>query len=75
VADRVIQVPEAAGKTISVLNFLLSASGESEVHIEFKDGTSFSGTICPRIKFEGELYVGGIGEPQVLKRYDENSIS
>lgn len=69
--DREIQVPEAKGKTVDLLKFLLSASGETEVLIEFTDGTSFSGTICPRIEFDAELYIGGVGEPQILRRYGD----
>lgn len=67
--DREVEVHEAKGKTIDLLKILLSASGETEVQIDFNDGTSFSSTICPRIEFEAELYIGGIGEPQILRRY------
>lgn len=70
-ADREITVSEAAGKTIGLLRFALSAQGDTEVQIEFTDGTSFSSSICPRIQFEAELYIGGVGEPQVLKRYGD----
>lgn len=69
--DREIMIPEAAGKTIGLLRFALSAQGDTEVQIEFTDGTSFSSNICPRIQFEAELYIGGVGEPQILKRYGD----
>ena len=72
VNDREILVPEVEGKTIQTMRFVITgASGETEVAIDFTDGTSFSGTTCRRIEFEAELYIGGAGEPQVIKRYGE----
>ena len=67
--DRQIPVPEVEGKTIRSMNLMLSSSGETEVHIDFTDGTSFSSTTCQRLKLDAELYIGGSGEPQVLRKY------
>ena len=72
VSDREILVPEVEGKTISSMRFILTgSSGESEVDIQFTDGTSFSGTTCPKMEFSAELYIGGPGEPQIIRRYGE----
>ncbi len=70
--DREILVPEVEGKTIRSLRVLLTgSSGETEVSIDFTDGTSFSSTACPRTEIQAELYIGGTGEPQIIKRYGE----
>jgi hypothetical protein len=72
VSDRKISVREVEGKTISSMTFYLTgSSGESEVDIHFTDGTSFSGTTCPRMEFSAQLYIGGIGAPQIIRRYGE----
>jgi hypothetical protein len=70
--DREILIHEAEGKVIrSMRLFLTGASGETEISIDFTDGTSFSGTVCQHTEVEAELYIGGTGEPQVIKRYGE----
>ena len=67
--DREILVPEVEGKTIRFMRLMLTSSAETEIQIDFTDGTSFSSSTCPRTDFEAELYIGGAGEPQILKRY------
>ena len=69
---REILIHEVEGKVIrSMRLFLTGASGETEISIDFADGTSFSGTVCQHTEVEAELYIGGTGEPQVIKRYGE----
>ena len=71
-SDREILVREVEGKTIRSMRFMLTgSSGETEVAIDFTDGTSFSSTTCPKIDFSAELYIGGAGEPQIIRRYGE----
>ena len=71
-SDREILIPEVEGKTISSMRLILTgSSGESEVAIDFTDGTSFSSTTCPKMEFNAELYIGGAGEPEIIKRYSE----
>ena len=68
--DREILVPEVEGKTIRAMRLTLTgATGEMEFSIDFTDGTSFSATACQRTEVEAELYIGGPGEPQIIKRY------
>jgi hypothetical protein len=70
--DREILVPEVEGKTIRAMRLLLTgAAGETEFSIDFTDGTSFSATTCQRTELKAELYIGGAGEPQIIKRYGE----
>ena len=70
--DREILVPEVEGKTIRSMRFIITgSSGETEVAIDFNDGTSFSSTTCPKIEFNAELYIGGPGEIQIIKQYGE----
>ena len=69
-SDREIFIPEVIGKTIGSMRFILTGStGETEVAIDFTDGTSFSSTSCTKLEFTAELYVGGVGEPEVIRRY------
>ena len=68
-SDCEIQVPEVEGKTIRSMRLTLTSSAETEIQIDFTDGTSFSSSTCPQVKFDAELYIGGTGEPQILKRY------
>lgn len=70
--DREIVIPEVEGKTIRSMRLILTGStGETEVSIDFADGTSFSGTACPHTELQAELYVGGVGAPQIIKRYGD----
>jgi hypothetical protein len=50
---------------------LTASSGETEFSVDFTDGTSFSGTACHHTELQAELYIGGAGEPQIVKRYGE----
>lgn len=68
-SNREILVPEVKGKTVRSMRVMLSSAGETDIQIDFTDGTSFSSSTCPRTDFEAELYIGGVGEPQILKRY------
>ncbi len=70
--DREIEVPEVEGKTIQSMRIALSARAETEIQIDFTDGTSFSSSTCPRIDFDAELYIGGSGEPQIVKKYGDD---
>ena len=70
--DREIVIPEVEGKTIRSMRLILTGStGETEVSIDFTDGTSFSGTACLHTELQAELYVGGVGAPQIIKRYGD----
>lgn len=69
--DREIPVPEVEGKTIRSMKLKLTSLAETEVQIDFTDGTSFSSSTCPRVDFEANLYIGGTGEPQILRRYSD----
>ena len=54
-------IPEVEGKTIRSMRIIVTASSkETEVAIEFTDGTSFSTTSCPKIEVDAELYIGGL---------------
>jgi hypothetical protein len=70
-SDREIQVPEVEGKTIRSMRLTLTSSAETEIQIDFTDGTSFTSSTCPRVEFDAELYIGGSGEPQIIKKYGE----
>ena len=67
--DREILVPEVEGKIVRSMRLMLTSSAQTEIQIDFTDGTSFSSSTCPRTEFNAELYVGGAGEPQIIKRY------
>jgi hypothetical protein len=41
-SDREIQVPEVEGKTIRSMRLTLTSSAETEIQIDFTDGTSFT---------------------------------
>lgn len=66
---REIQIPDVEGKTIRSMRLMLSHSSETEVEIDFTDGTSFSSTTRQQLHLSAELYIGGTGEPQVLKTF------
>ena len=70
-SDREIVVPEVEGKTIRSMRMTVTSSAETDLQIDFTDGTSFSSSTCPKVGFEAELYIGGTGEPQILKRYGD----
>jgi hypothetical protein len=70
-SDREIQVPEVEGKTIRSMRLTLTSSAETEIQIDFTDGTSFTSSTCPRVEFDAELYIGGSGEPQIIKKYGD----
>jgi len=70
-SDREIQVPEVEGKTIRSMRLTTTSSAETEIQIDFTDGTSFTSSTCPRVEFDAELYIGGSGEPQIIKKYGE----
>ena len=68
--DRGILIFEVEGKTIRTMRVLIAGtSGGTELAIDFTDGTSFSSSTCPRTEFSAELYIGGSGELQILKRF------
>ena len=71
VRDREIQVPEVEGRMVRSMRITLTSLAETEIQIDFADGTSFSSSTCPRVDFEAELYIGGSGEPEILKRYGD----
>lgn len=73
-SDREIQVPEVEGKTIRSMRLTLTSSAETEIQIDFTDGTSFTSSTCPRVEFDAELYIGGSGEPQIIKKYVDQSL-
>jgi dihydrodipicolinate reductase len=66
---REIQISDVEGKTIRSMRLMLSDSSETEVEIDFTDGTSFSSTTRQRLDLSAELFIGGTGEPQVLKTF------
>jgi hypothetical protein len=71
-SDREILVPDVEGKTIRTMRLMVTgATGETEFAIDFTDGTSFSATACQHTELEAELYIGGTGEPQIIKRYGD----
>jgi hypothetical protein len=70
--DGEILVPEVEGKTIRSMRIIVTGtSKEAEIAIDFTDSTSFSITTCSKIEVNAELYVGGTGEPEILKRYGD----
>ncbi len=73
-SDREIPVPEVEGKTIRTMRLTLTSSAETEIQIDFTDGTSFTSSTCPRVEFDAELYIGGSGEPQIIKKYVDQSL-
>lgn len=68
---REIQIPDVAGKTIRSMRILVDDGVESEVEINFTDGTTFSSSTRQRVDVTAELYIGGTGEPEVLKTYTD----
>lgn len=67
---REIPIPDVEGKTIRSMRLRSNDSSETEVEIDFTDGTSFSSTTRQHLDLSGELYIGGTGEPQVLKTFN-----
>jgi hypothetical protein len=65
-----IQIPDVEGKTIRSMRLMVNDSSETEVEIDFTDGTSSSSTTRQRLGLSAEVYIGGIGEPRVLKTYN-----
>lgn len=56
-SDREIQVPEVEGMTIQSMRLTLTSSAETEIQIDFTDGTSFTSSTCPRRRVRrGTIY-------------------
>lgn len=68
--DREIQIPDVEGKTIRSMKLRLNDSSETEVEIDFTDGTSFASTTGQQLNLSAELYIGGTGQPRILKKFD-----
>lgn len=68
---REIQIPDVAGKTIRSMRILVDKGVESEVEINFTYGTTFSSSTRQRVDVSAKLYIGGTGEPEVLKTYTD----
>ena len=66
-----VECNEAVGKTVSSLKVFRDSGDGPEVQIDFSDGTSFNCCFNSKPTFEATLLRAGAGEPEVLRRFDD----
>ena len=69
-SDDYIECPQLSGKTIQSLRVYKDNGDGTELLIDLTDGTSFTFTLCVKPIAEAALIRSGVGEPEVLYRYD-----
>lgn len=65
-----VECPEVSGKTIQSLRIYNDTGDGTELLIDLTDGTSFSFNLAVKSVAEAAVICSGIGEPEVLHRYD-----
>ena len=68
-SSRVVDCPEAAGKTVKSLKLYSDESKIEEIILEFTDGTSFTASYECQVKTEAKLILTGTGAPELVKNY------
>jgi hypothetical protein len=68
--DDHIECPQVSGKTIQTLRIYKDTGDGTELLMDLTDGTSFSFTLSVKPTAEAALIRSGVGEPEVLHRYD-----
>jgi hypothetical protein len=71
VSSDYIECPEVVGKTVKSLKLYTAESGETEILIEFEDGTSFLNYQETKTSHKASLIETGVGESTVIKNYAE----
>ena len=66
-----IECPEVVGKTVKSLKLYTAETGDTEILIEFEDGTSFLNLQVTKSSHKASLIEAGVGEPRVIKSYSE----
>jgi hypothetical protein len=61
-----IEVPELVGKVITCAKLLSTKKDEQELSLTFSDGTSFAYCASAKLRGQGLLYQGGVGEPSTI---------
>jgi hypothetical protein len=69
-SDDYVECPQLSGKTIQSLRIYKDSGEGTELMIDLTDGTSFSFTLCIKSVAEAAIIRSGVGEPEVLHRYD-----
>jgi len=68
--DDQIDCTELSGKTIQTLRIHKDTGDGTNLQIELTDGTSFSCCLNHRLDVEALLYRGGVGTPEIIRRYE-----
>lgn len=68
--DDFVECPEVSGKTIQSLRIYNDTGDGTELLIDLTDGTSFSFNLAVKPVAEAAVIRSGIGEPEVLHRYN-----
>ena len=66
-----IECAEAVGKTVSSLKIYRDCGDGPELQIDFSDGTSFNCCFNTKPSFEATLHRAGVGEPAIIRRFEE----
>ena len=69
-SDDYIECPQISRKTIKVLRIYKDTGDGTEVLIDLTDGTSFTFSVSIKPTLEAAVIRPGIGEPEILHRYD-----
>ena len=69
-SDDYIECPQVSEKTIKVLRIYKDTGDGTEVLIDLTDGTSFTFSVSIKPTLEAAVIRPGIGEPEILHRYD-----
>ena len=69
-SDDYIECPQVSGKTIKVLRIYKDTGDGTEVLIDLTDGTSFTLSLSIQPTLEAAVIRSGVGEPEILHRYD-----
>jgi hypothetical protein len=67
--SQIIDCPEVIGKTVGSLKLYPTDTGDTEIVIQFTDGTAFSSSFESRPTLRASLIRTGIAAPEVLKTY------
>jgi hypothetical protein len=69
-SDDYIECPQVSGKTIKTLRIYKDTGDGTEVLIDLTDGTSFTFSLSINPTVEAAVIRPGVGEPEILHRYD-----
>lgn len=65
-----VECPEVSGKTIHSLRIYKDSGDGTELQIDMTDGTTFSFNLLVKPLLEASVIRAGVGEPEVLRKYD-----